>query len=40
MAEKKITRKTRAIIPVHLYGQPAQMDELKESCAETATSCS
>ena len=32
VVEKKITRKTRAIIPVHLYGQPAQMDELKELC--------
>lgn len=31
-AEKKITRRTRAIIPVHLYGQPAHMDELKELC--------
>lgn len=27
--EKKITPKTRAIIAVHLYGQPARMDELK-----------
>jgi len=26
----KITEKTRAIIPVHLYGQPAEMDQLKE----------
>jgi dTDP-4-amino-4,6-dideoxygalactose transaminase len=26
--EKKITKQTRAIIPVHLYGQPAEMDEL------------
>lgn len=30
--KKKITKKTRAIMPVHLYGQPAQMDELKELC--------
>jgi len=27
---EKITAKTRAIIPVHLYGQPAEMDALKE----------
>jgi perosamine synthetase len=28
--EKKITKKTRAIIPVHLYGHPAKMDEILE----------
>lgn len=27
---EKITAKTRAIIPVHLFGQPADMDELNE----------
>lgn len=26
--EKKITRKTKAIIPVHLFGQSAEMDEI------------
>lgn len=26
--EKKITRSTKAIIPVHLYGQPCAMDEI------------
>jgi len=27
-----LTRRTRAVIPVHLYGQPAQLDELREFC--------
>jgi len=27
--EKAITPKTKAIIPVHIYGQPANMDEIK-----------
>lgn len=30
----KITRKTKAIIPVHLYGHPARMDELMEIAEE------
>ena len=28
--EEKITEKTKAIIPVHLYGQPCQMDKIME----------
>lgn len=28
LIEKKITSKTKAIIPVHLHGQPAKMDEI------------
>lgn len=28
LIEKKITKKTKAIIPVHLYGQPAEMDKI------------
>lgn len=27
---KKITAKTKAVLPVHLFGHPAKMDELKE----------
>lgn len=30
LIENKITKKTRAIIPVHLYGQPAAMDRIVE----------
>lgn len=30
MVAKAITRRTKAIIPVHLYGYPADMDELRE----------
>jgi len=32
--EEKITQKTKAIIPVHLYGQPAKIDEIKKRCEE------
>ena len=28
--EKKITKKTKAVIPVHLYGHPAEMDQIME----------
>ncbi len=31
---KKITDKTKAIIPVHLYGQPADMDAIREIADE------
>jgi len=30
--EKKITKKTKAIIPVHLYGNPCDMDALTAIC--------
>tara|TARA_B100001123_G_scaffold436933_1_gene568214 strand:+ start:1950 stop:3056 length:1107 start_codon:yes stop_codon:yes gene_type:complete len=30
--KKKITNKTKIINPTHLYGRPAEMDELKEIC--------
>lgn len=32
--KKKITKKTRVISPTHLYGFPAQMDELKKICIQ------
>ena len=28
--EKEITSKTKAIIPVHLYGQPCKMDKISQ----------
>ena len=33
-AKKLITKKTKAIVPVHLYGLSARMDELKVFCEE------
>jgi dTDP-4-amino-4,6-dideoxygalactose transaminase len=30
--EKKITKKTKAVIPVHLYGQPAAIDAIEQIC--------
>jgi dTDP-4-amino-4,6-dideoxygalactose transaminase len=30
--EKKITKKTKTVIPVHLYGQPAAIDAIKRIC--------
>lgn len=32
--KNKITDKTKAIIPTHLYGRPAEIDELKQICQE------
>src|SRR3954470_1914357 len=33
-ARKKITKKTRGILPVHLYGRPANIDALKSLAAD------
>lgn len=30
--ESALTQRTRAVIPVHIYGQPAKLDELREFC--------
>ena len=30
LIEEKITPKTKAILPVHLYGQPCDMDKIME----------
>lgn len=32
--KKKIGKGVKAVIPVHLYGQPANIEEIRESCAE------
>jgi dTDP-4-amino-4,6-dideoxygalactose transaminase len=34
LIEEKITDKTKALLPVHLFGQPANMIELKKICQE------
>jgi dTDP-4-amino-4,6-dideoxygalactose transaminase len=34
-AERKITSRTKAIIPVHLYGQPAEMEKVLEFAKES-----
>ena len=34
LIEKKITKKTKAILPVHLYGLPADMDPIMELAAK------
>src|SRR4030067_15893 len=33
--EEKISTKTKAVIPVHLFGQPARIDEIKAICENT-----
>ena len=30
--EEKVNKKTKAVIPVHLYGQPAKIDQIKSIC--------
>ena len=33
----KITKKSKVVIPVHLYGHPSDMDEIGRACRETFT---
>ena len=37
--EEKITPKTKAVIPVHLYGQPCDMDAVMEICGRHGLAC-
>lgn len=32
LIESAITKKTKAVLPVHLYGQPANVDEIRKIC--------
>ena len=32
--KNKITKRTKAVVPVHLYGNPSKMDEIKSICDE------
>jgi len=32
LIEKAITKKTKAVLPVHLYGQPANVEKIKKIC--------
>jgi dTDP-4-amino-4,6-dideoxygalactose transaminase len=34
--KRKITKRTKAIVPVHLYGYPADLDEIKEIAADNS----
>jgi dTDP-4-amino-4,6-dideoxygalactose transaminase len=33
-AKKRITRRTKAVMPVHLYGHPAELDDLTDLCED------